>query len=112
MMPAAGGPGEAWPPLARPGDFQVSRAYVDQTMALETTFRAEDGTAVLTDAMAVGRNDRGHDERGIFPAGDGSVDGNVFSESLPGNSCRADSLRRAAALQINVAKEPLFQHVP
>src|SRR5580700_12112349 len=34
------------------GDFQVSRAYVDQTMALETTFRAEDGTAVLTDAMA------------------------------------------------------------
>jgi GH15 family glucan-1,4-alpha-glucosidase len=43
------------------GDFQASRAYVDQTMALETTFRAEGGTAVLTDAMAVGRNDRGHD---------------------------------------------------
>ena len=35
-------------------------AYVDQTMALETTFRAASGTAVLTDAMAVGRNDRGH----------------------------------------------------
>ena len=30
-------------------------------MALETTFRAATGTAVLTDAMAVGRNDRGHD---------------------------------------------------
>src|SRR5260370_34217764 len=30
-------------------------------MALETTFRAEAGTAVLTDAMAVGRNDCGHD---------------------------------------------------
>src|SRR5215467_2230968 len=43
------------------GDFQASRAYVDQTMALETTFRTATGTAVLTDAMAVGRNDRGHD---------------------------------------------------
>jgi GH15 family glucan-1,4-alpha-glucosidase len=42
------------------GDFQASRAYVDQTMALETTFLAGAGTAVLTDAMAVGRNDRGH----------------------------------------------------
>src|SRR5271170_733549 len=42
------------------GDFQASRAYIDQTMALETTFRAEAGTAVLTDAMAMGRNDRGH----------------------------------------------------
>jgi GH15 family glucan-1,4-alpha-glucosidase len=41
-------------------DFQTSRAYVDQTMALETTFRTATGTAVLTDAMAVGRNDRGH----------------------------------------------------
>ena len=43
------------------GDFQASRAYADQTMVLRTTFRAEDGTAVLTDALAVGRNDRGHD---------------------------------------------------
>jgi alpha,alpha-trehalase len=42
------------------GDFQVSRAYVDQTMTLETTFRVPAGTAVLTDAMAVGRDDRGH----------------------------------------------------
>jgi GH15 family glucan-1,4-alpha-glucosidase len=42
------------------GDFQVTRAYVDQTMILETTFRAQAGTAVLTDAMAVGRNERGH----------------------------------------------------
>jgi alpha,alpha-trehalase len=38
-----------------------ARRYVDQTMALETTFRTHSGTAVLTDAMAVGRNDRGHD---------------------------------------------------
>src|SRR6516164_11344575 len=43
------------------GDVQASRAYVSQTMALETTFRTATGTAVLTDAMAVGRNDRGHD---------------------------------------------------
>ena len=42
------------------GDFQASRAYVDQTMVLETTFGTKAGTAVLTDAMAVGRNDRGH----------------------------------------------------
>jgi alpha,alpha-trehalase len=42
------------------GDFQASRAYVDQTMVLETTFVTQAGTAVLTDAMAVGRNDRGH----------------------------------------------------
>jgi GH15 family glucan-1,4-alpha-glucosidase len=43
------------------GDFKASRAYVDQTMALETTFRTVTGAALLTDAMAVGRNDRGHD---------------------------------------------------
>ena len=43
------------------GDFQASRRYVDQTMALETTFRTDAGTAVLTDAMAMGANDRGHD---------------------------------------------------
>jgi alpha,alpha-trehalase len=43
------------------GQFQASRAYAGQTMALETTFTTATGTAVLTDAMAVGRNDRGHD---------------------------------------------------
>ncbi len=43
------------------GDFQASRAYADQTMVLETSFRTAAGTAVLTDAMAVGRNERGHD---------------------------------------------------
>ncbi|MGH3154907.1 MAG: trehalase-like domain-containing protein, partial [Streptosporangiaceae bacterium] len=42
------------------GDYRATRAYVDQTMVLETTFRAEHGTAVLTDTMAMGRNDRGH----------------------------------------------------
>ena len=43
------------------GGFQASRQYVDQTMVLETTFTTASGTAVLTDALAVGRNERGHD---------------------------------------------------
>jgi GH15 family glucan-1,4-alpha-glucosidase len=43
------------------GEFEAGRRYADQTMALETTFRTAAGTAVLTDAMAVGRNERGHD---------------------------------------------------
>src|SRR5829696_4314419 len=43
------------------GEFRVSRRYVDQTMVLETTFTTVGGTAVLTDALAVGRNERGHD---------------------------------------------------
>jgi GH15 family glucan-1,4-alpha-glucosidase len=42
------------------GDFRASRAYIGQTMVLETTFRADAGTAVLTDALALGRGDRGH----------------------------------------------------
>src|SRR5262249_13336236 len=40
------------------GDFQASRAYVGQTMAVETTFRTATGTAVLTDALAVGPDRR------------------------------------------------------
>ncbi len=43
------------------GEFQVSRRYVDQTLVLETTFTTAHGTAVLTDALSVGRNERGHD---------------------------------------------------
>jgi GH15 family glucan-1,4-alpha-glucosidase len=39
----------------------ASRRYLDQSMALETTFRTGAGTAVLHDAMAVGPNDRGHE---------------------------------------------------
>jgi GH15 family glucan-1,4-alpha-glucosidase len=42
-------------------EFRASRRYVDQTMVLQTTFTTAGGTAVLTDALALGRNDRGHD---------------------------------------------------
>src|SRR5437867_9658725 len=40
---------------------EVSRRYLEGTMALETTFRAPTGSAVLVDAMAMGRNERGHE---------------------------------------------------
>jgi GH15 family glucan-1,4-alpha-glucosidase len=39
----------------------ATRRYLDQTMALETTFRTGGGTAVLHDALGVGRNERGHE---------------------------------------------------
>ena len=42
-------------------EFQTSRRYVDRTMVLETTFTTAGSTAVLTDALAVGRNERGHE---------------------------------------------------
>jgi GH15 family glucan-1,4-alpha-glucosidase len=42
------------------GEFQASRRYVDQTMVLETTFTTPGGTAVLTDALALGPSERGH----------------------------------------------------
>src|SRR6266851_2361398 len=42
------------------GEFRASRRYVDQTMVLETTFTSAGGTGLLTDAMALGRNERGH----------------------------------------------------
>jgi alpha,alpha-trehalase len=42
------------------GATETRRRYLDGTMTLETTFRSPTGTAVLVDAMAVGRNERGH----------------------------------------------------
>src|SRR5262252_8539653 len=47
--------------IEAPGATEVSRRYVEGTMALETTFRTRAGTAVLLDAMAIGRNERGHE---------------------------------------------------
>jgi alpha,alpha-trehalase len=39
---------------------EVSRRYIDMTMALETTYRTPTGTAVLVDALALGMHERGH----------------------------------------------------
>jgi alpha,alpha-trehalase len=40
--------------------FETTRRYVDDTLLVETTFTTADGSVTLTDAMAVGRNERGH----------------------------------------------------
>jgi GH15 family glucan-1,4-alpha-glucosidase len=42
------------------GPFQMTRAYADHTMVLETTFRTPDGTVVLTDAMALALVEQPH----------------------------------------------------
>src|SRR5260370_5827335 len=51
------------------GEFQASRAYADQTMVLETTFRAAAGTAGLADSMAVRRDKPGPRLRAPPPPG-------------------------------------------
>ncbi len=43
------------------GEARARRRYLDRTLVLETTFETPTGTAVLTDALAVGRNERGHE---------------------------------------------------
>jgi GH15 family glucan-1,4-alpha-glucosidase len=46
----------------RPVDeSRFARSYVDRTMVLETIFETPSGTVVLVDALAVGRNERGHE---------------------------------------------------
>ncbi len=50
------------------GTTEVSRRYSKGTMALETTFHTPTGSVVLIDAMAMGRNERGH-ELGIDSPG-------------------------------------------
>jgi GH15 family glucan-1,4-alpha-glucosidase len=42
------------------GEYTTRRRYLDRTLVLETTFRAASGTVVLTDALAVGADNRGH----------------------------------------------------
>ncbi|MFK0290532.1 glycoside hydrolase family 15 protein [Streptomyces sp. NPDC090442] len=42
------------------GPADTSRRYVEETLVLETTFRACGGTAVVRDALALGRHERGH----------------------------------------------------
>jgi GH15 family glucan-1,4-alpha-glucosidase len=45
--------------IAAVGPSEVSRRYLDRTLALETTFHTPTGVAVLVDAMALGRHERG-----------------------------------------------------
>jgi alpha,alpha-trehalase len=40
---------------------QVTRRYLDRTMVLETTFRMPTGTVAVTDALAMGDGNRGHE---------------------------------------------------
>ena len=43
------------------GRFEASRTYIEDTLLLQTTFHTPTGIATLVDALAVGRNDRGHE---------------------------------------------------
>lgn len=49
------------------GEFLTTRRYREATLVLETTFEQRSGTAVLTDALATGRNERGHEIGGGAP---------------------------------------------
>ncbi|MFJ8612134.1 glycoside hydrolase family 15 protein [Streptomyces sp. NPDC093675] len=42
------------------GPVDISRRYIEDTLVLETVFRTTGGTAVLRDALALGRGERGH----------------------------------------------------
>jgi alpha,alpha-trehalase len=42
------------------GGYTASRRYLDRTLVLETTFRTQGGTVVVTDALATGTGTRGH----------------------------------------------------
>jgi GH15 family glucan-1,4-alpha-glucosidase len=54
--------------LRASGDAEVARRYVPETLVLETTYRTPTGTAKVLDAMAVGRNERGHELGGGAPS--------------------------------------------
>jgi len=43
------------------GEFEADRRYVAETMVLETTFRAQAGSVRLTDALALGPGEGGHE---------------------------------------------------
>jgi GH15 family glucan-1,4-alpha-glucosidase len=43
------------------GDAAVSRAYIERSMVLETTFRTASGSVTLTEALSLGPGNRDHD---------------------------------------------------
>ncbi|HEU5420105.1 MAG TPA: glycoside hydrolase family 15 protein [Streptosporangiaceae bacterium] len=47
--------------------FRATRRYLDKTMVLETTFSTGTGSVTLTDALAMGASERGHDLGGGAP---------------------------------------------
>jgi alpha,alpha-trehalase len=47
--------------IRAPSATQVTRRYLDRTMVLETTFRTPTGTVTITDALAMGAGNRGHE---------------------------------------------------
>jgi GH15 family glucan-1,4-alpha-glucosidase len=54
--------------IAPTGDAEITRRYVPETLVLETTCRTSTGTAKVLDALAVGRNERGHELGGGAPS--------------------------------------------
>src|SRR4029453_7041201 len=49
------------------GDWTSARRYLDRTLVLETTFTTATGVLVLTDLLALGRNNGGHRLRAELP---------------------------------------------
>ncbi len=47
--------------ISATGATQVTRRYLDRTMVVETTFRTPTGTVAVTDALAMGEGNRGHE---------------------------------------------------
>ncbi len=46
--------------IRAPSAIEVSRHYLDRTMVLETTYRTPRGSVAITDALAMGDGNRGH----------------------------------------------------
>jgi len=46
--------------ISAPGATEVTRRYLDRTMVLETTFHTPTGAVAITDALAMGEGNRGH----------------------------------------------------
>jgi GH15 family glucan-1,4-alpha-glucosidase len=114
-------PGGGYFALQPVGPFEASRRYVDQTMVLETTFTTDAGTAVLTDALAVGPNERGHALGAQSPSmllrhlacTSGQVDMVVSYHPRPGYGLiRPDLEPVAAGLVARYGAERLFVSTP